>query len=162
MARDNLQIGSIVNIIEDDDVFDFDAIHRPCAVEGRLAHTTTIITALIKLVQQVLLAGDEDDRSVRVRTLPEVLDPLSGISQRLLSRAVVADEGALGTAIVSHCNRPETLLAGRVPRLHEHVVPVDLENFLDEVNTNRRDVVLCVPWAARLRELLDQCGLSNV
>lgn len=60
--------------------------------------------------------------------------PISNIIEALLAGRVVGEDDSLRAPIVRLGDRPEPLLTSRVPNLHFHILPVQLNCIYLEIN----------------------------
>lgn len=77
---------------------------------------------VLLLLRQVRLVAHQDDDDVRLRNLPQVIQPVRHVLKRLSAGEVEDKEGAARTAEVGACDGLVGLLAGRVPEGQLHVL----------------------------------------
>ena len=109
-------------------------------------------------VLQVRLVPDEHDRDVLRRVLLAVLQPRRQVLERLPPRDVVHEQRAHRTAVVAPRDAPELLLAGCVPDLQLHLLPVHVHGAAPELDADGQVVH---GLEALVGELEKEAGLTD-
>ena len=85
-----------------------------------------------------MLGRDEQNRGAVSRLLTEVFNPRLNVLQGGHILTIKADDCAHGRPIVRRGDRPESILAGRVPRLQHYVPAGDLQRLAHEIHADGR------------------------
>lgn len=128
--------------------------HQPVLPGKRLTFLLLDLTARI----QITLVADQHDDHVRVGVLPGVLEPGRQVVERLAARNVVHEQGTSRPAVVRARDRPERLLAGRVPNLQLDLLAVDGDHPGAELDPDRQ---VMDRLEALVGELEQQAGLAD-
>lgn len=107
---------------------------------------------------QITLVANQHDDHVRVGVLPGVLEPGRQVVERLAARNVVHEQGAGRPAVVRARDRPERLLAGRVPNLQLDLLAVDGDHPRAELDPDRQVMDRLEALVGKLEQ---QAGLAN-